>query len=70
MPAFRRAAALLILGAAHAVAEAQPAFAPLRRAADGAAAPAGNGAMPWLALAVVAMIATLFAAHWLIFRRK
>jgi hypothetical protein len=29
---------------------------------------AGNPAIPWLALASVAMVATLFAVHWLVTR--
>ena len=63
MPAVRLTAALLLLAAARAVAAEPAAFAPMRRLPDGAAA-------PWLALAAVAMIATLCAAHWSIFRRK
>ena len=70
MPAVRLTAALLLLAAARAVAAEHAAFAPMRRLADGAAAPADGAAAPWLALAAVAMIATLCAAHWSIFRRK
>jgi len=70
MPAVRLTAALLLLAAARAVAAEPAAFAPMRRLADGAAAPADGAAAPWLALAAVAMIATLCAAHWSIFRRK
>lgn len=72
MTALRRAAALLLatLSAVRAAAEAAPAFAPMRKLADGSAAPAGDGVTLWLAVASVAMIATLWAAHWSIFRRK
>lgn len=69
MTALSPAFALFMLTAARAAAEAPAAFAPMRRAAGGAV-PAGDGAMLWLALAAVAMIAALYAAHWSIFRRK
>jgi len=71
MTALRRAATLAaLLFAARATAEAAPAFAPMRKLADGSAAPAGDGVTLWLAVASVAMIAALWAAHWSIFRRK
>lgn len=69
MIAFRPACALMTLAAARAAAETPAVFGPMRRTAGGAA-PAGDGATVWLALAAVAMIATLWAAHWSIFRRK
>ncbi len=70
MTALRLAAALLIADAARALAAAQQTFAPLHKTATGEAVPTGDGAMLWLALAAVAMVATLYAAHWSIFRKK
>ena len=59
-------ATVLWAGAAHAHHE----MTPLREAMiDGHRHDVG-GATMWLALAVVAMVAALWAVHWSIFRRK
>lgn len=58
------------LAASTACAAAQQAFAPMTKDASGQTVAAESDATLWLALASVAMVATLYAAHWSIFRRK
>ena len=70
MTRFAATLAPVVLAASAARAAAQQIVTPLHKTASGGAVPTDGNATLWLALAAVAMIASLYAVHWSIFRRK